>query len=120
MYYNHQLGSVVVDETPQKFKAQELQMANWTLTKNQQLMKLNLGTDAKPQMMKINAQLETSKVLALEQLLKGFKDVFAWTNKDLKGIPTELTQHKIELDTSIQLAHQAKYRLNPNYVIVIK
>jgi hypothetical protein len=55
MYYNHQLGSVVVDETPQKFKAQELQMANWTLTKNQQLMKLNLGTDAKPQMMKINA-----------------------------------------------------------------
>jgi hypothetical protein len=41
-------------------------MANWTLTKNQQLMKLNLGTDAKPQMMKINAQLETTKVLALE------------------------------------------------------
>jgi len=53
-------------------------------------MKLNLGTDAKPQPVKINAQLEISKVLEVEQLLKEFKDVFAWTYKDLKRIPTEL------------------------------
>jgi len=52
--------------------------------------------------------------------LKEFKDVFAWTYTDLKGIPIELTQHKIELDTTIPLAHQAKYKLNPNYVIVMK
>jgi hypothetical protein len=51
-------------------------------------MKFNIGTNAEPQMVKINAQLETSKVLELEQLLKEFKDVFAWTYKDLKGIPT--------------------------------
>jgi hypothetical protein len=71
-------------------------------------------------MVKINAQLETCKVLEMEQLLKEFKDVFTWTYKDLKGIPLELAQHKIELDTTIPLAHQARYRLNPNYVIVIK
>jgi hypothetical protein len=29
-------------------------------------MKLNLGTDAKPLMMKINAQLEIGKVLEME------------------------------------------------------
>jgi hypothetical protein len=29
-------------------------------------------------------------VLEVEQLLKEFKDAFAWTYKDLKGIPTEL------------------------------
>jgi hypothetical protein len=56
-------------------------------------------------MVKINARLKTSKVLELEQLLKEFKDVFAWTYKDLKGTPPELTQHKIELDTTIPLAH---------------
>jgi hypothetical protein len=38
----------------------------------------------------------------------------------LKGIPQELVQHKIELNTSIPLAHQARYKLNPNYVITIK
>jgi hypothetical protein len=29
-------------------------------------MKLNMGIDTKPQMVKINAQLETSKVLEVE------------------------------------------------------
>ncbi len=60
------------------------------LTEYQQLMKLNLGTNVKPQMVKINAQLKISKVLEVEELLKEFKDVFAWTQKDLKGIPLEL------------------------------
>ncbi len=38
----------------------------------------------------------------------------------MKDIPLELAQHKIELDTSIPLAHQVRYRLNPNYVATIK
>ncbi len=38
-------------------------------------------------------------------LLKEVKDVFAWTYKDMKGITLELTQHKIELDTSIPPSH---------------
>jgi len=67
-------------------------------------MKLNLGIDAKPHMVKINAQL-TCKVLELEQLLKEFKDVFEWTYKDLKGIPPKLAHHIIELETIVPLAH---------------
>jgi hypothetical protein len=51
-------------------------------------------------MVKINAQLDTCKVLELEQLLKEFKDVFAWIYKDLQGIP-------LELETIIPPAHQA-------------
>jgi hypothetical protein len=57
---------------------------------------------------------------SLKKLLLEYNDVFAWTYKDLKGIPLELAQHHVELDTSIPLAHQAKYRLNPNYVASIK
>ncbi len=83
-------------------------------------MELNLGIDAKPHMVKINAQLETCKVLEVEQMLKEFKDVFVWTFKDLKGIPLELAHHKIELDIIIPPTHQTMYRLNPNYVIAIK
>ncbi len=59
-------------------------------------------------------------MLALEQLLKVFKDVFTWTYKDLKGIPLELAQDKIELDITILLTHQARYRLNSNYVTIVK
>jgi hypothetical protein len=56
----------------------------------------------------------------VEHLLKELKDVFAWTYKDLKGIPLKLTQHRIELNTIIPLTHQARYILNPNYAIIIK
>ncbi len=52
--------------------------------------------------------------------MKEFKNVFAWTYKNLKGIPPKLTQHKIELDTIILLACQAKHRLNPNYATMVK
>jgi hypothetical protein len=52
--------------------------------------------------------------------LKEFKDVFTWTYKDLKRIPPKLAQHKIELDSTIPLAHQTKYRLNPNYATMVK
>jgi hypothetical protein len=53
-------------------------------------------------------------------LLKEFKDVFSWTYKDLKGILLELAQHRIELNTSIPPAHQARYKLNLNHVVVVK
>ncbi len=46
-YYRHQLGSATMDEILVKIKAEELQIARWMLTKNQQSMKLNLGIDAK-------------------------------------------------------------------------
>jgi hypothetical protein len=44
-------------------------------------------------------------MLETEELLNEFKYVFARTYKDLKGIPLELAQHKIELDTAIPPTH---------------
>ncbi len=55
MYYKHQPRSVVVDEILAIIKAHGLQIAKWMLIKYEQLMKLNLGTDAKPQLVIINA-----------------------------------------------------------------
>jgi hypothetical protein len=50
----------------------------------------------------------------VKQLLTEFKDIFAWSYKDLKGIPRSICEHKIELTTN---AHPAKqpYRMNHNY-----
>jgi len=38
----------------------------------------------------------------------------------LKGIPLDIAQHWIELDTSIPLVHQARYWLNFNYAAIVK
>jgi hypothetical protein len=43
-----------------------------------------------------HSQLTKQKTKELQMLLKEFKDVFAWTYKDLRGIPQELAQHIIE------------------------
>jgi hypothetical protein len=44
-YYIYQLGSVVMDETLTKIKAQKLHITKWMLIEDQQLMKFNLGTN---------------------------------------------------------------------------
>ncbi len=59
-------------------------------------------------------------MLETKQLLKKFKDVFAWTYKYLKGTPPKLAQHKIELDTTIPSTHRARFKLNSNYATIIK
>ncbi len=38
----------------------------------------------------------------------------------MKGIPPEIIQHRIELNTSIPHVHQARYLLNPNYATIFK
>jgi hypothetical protein len=54
--------------------------------------------------MKMNFTLEPIVTYQLIELLKEFKDVFAWRYKDLKGIPPKIAQHRID-----PLAHQARY-----------
>ncbi len=66
------------------------------------------------------AQLTWKNMNSLKKLLLKYKDMFPWTYKDLKSIPPELAQHRIELDKSIPPSHQARYKMNPNYVVAIK
>jgi hypothetical protein len=49
-----------------------------------------------------------------------FKDMFVWTYKYMKSITLKLAQHIIELNTSVPPTHQARYKLNPNYVAIVK
>jgi hypothetical protein len=52
------------------------------------------------QHVKISVDLEPVVSYQLIELLKEFKDIFAWTYNDLKAYHFETVQHRIELDTS--------------------
>jgi hypothetical protein len=54
---------------------------------------------------KVNFTLEPVVIDQLIELLKEFKDVFSWTYRNLKGIPPEIAQHQIQLDTTIPFVH---------------
>ncbi len=79
-----------------------------------------MGTKENVQQVKANFTLEPVVTKKLIELLKEFKDVFAWTYKDLKGIPPKVAQHRTELDTIIAHGHQTRYWLNLNYATIVK
>jgi hypothetical protein len=54
---------------------------------------------------KVNFTLELVVIDQLIKLLKEFKDVFFWTYRNLKGIPLEIAQHQIQLDTIVPFVH---------------
>ncbi len=68
-HYFHKLGDVFINETLTTIKVHELQIASWTLIKDQQLMKLFIGTENTPQYVKVNAHLDENKMHVLKQLL---------------------------------------------------
>jgi hypothetical protein len=84
---------LTIDETPIHEKVQNLHIVHWTITKEEQLTKMNLCTKENLQQMKINIDLEPIISVQLVELLKELKDIFAWTYKNLKGIPLEIAQH---------------------------
>jgi hypothetical protein len=49
-----------------------------------------LGTIDNLQTIKVNVQLVEENLNSLKKLLLEYKDVFAWTYKDLEGIPLKL------------------------------
>jgi len=58
-----------------------------------QLTKINLGFKENFQQVRINVDLKIVVNYQLVELLKEFKDIFAQTYKDLKGIPPKVVQH---------------------------
>ncbi len=70
--------------------------------------------------MKLNIDLDLSTAAKAKSLFQKYKDVFSCSYKDLRGIPLHIAQHLIELDTTISPSHQNPYRMNPNYVVIIK
>jgi len=119
-YFPHTLKEISINIMLAQIKVHYMKITKWNLPKEVQIYPLNLGIHEEPQLGKLNANLDSSMVNVTKQLLKDYNDVFAWMYKDLKGIPSHLMQHQIELDTNILASHQAQYQMNPNYVVVVK
>jgi hypothetical protein len=119
-FFQLEVREMEIDKTLVRIRIQNLCIARWTITEEKQLIKIHLGSKENLQHVKINGDLEPVVCHQLIELLMEFKDIFAWTYKDLKGIPPDVNQHQIELDISIPHAHQARYQLNPNYVAIVK
>ncbi len=83
-------------------------------------MKLNLRSEKDPKEVLINAILPTSFQAQIKELLINYHHVFAWNYNDLKGIPREICEHKIELVANAQPIKQRQYKMNLYYALKVK
>jgi hypothetical protein len=91
------------------------------VTIEEQLVKLNLGSKEEPKEVLINAILPSVFQAQIKKVLVEYIDVFAWSYKELKGIPKEVCEHKIELMVNVQSIKQKKKNImNPNYALRVK
>ena len=118
--FPHSPGTIPVDETPIRDKVKTMDVAYWTHNEQDKLQLLNLGTTDDPKLVKMNANLNPQLAIEATSLFKEYRDVFAFSYEDLRGIPEHIATHCIELDTAISPCHQARYRMNPNYAKAVK
>ena len=76
-------GDIAVDNTPASEAVKGKSIAGWTIEDEDLVKSLNLGTPLEPKLVKIAKDLGDYKAKVKELLLK-FKDVFAFTYKDMK------------------------------------
>jgi hypothetical protein len=58
-----------------------------------------LGNEKDPKIILVSASLSIVYMEEIKCLLTKFKDIFAWSYKESRGIPREMCEHKIELMT---------------------
>jgi hypothetical protein len=103
--FPHFEGEISVDTTLACIQIQELETKQWMLLENHQVWLLNLGTTQNPQIIKLNATLVELVATDTKTLFREYKDIFAWNYIDLKGIPPQIVQHCIKVNTIIPPTH---------------
>ena len=73
---------------------------------------VNIGTMTDPRLLSIARDLTPREKMTMTELLKEYKDVFAWSHKDMKGLDPKFYQHKINLSTYAKPVLQRRYRMN--------
>ncbi|MCO5569648.1 hypothetical protein L7F22_023364 [Adiantum nelumboides] len=76
------------------------------------------GKESKPVFIAQN--LTEVEEAVLKELLKEFKDVFAWTYHDMKGVPPSVVQHTIPMISNAKPLQQKPYPMNPKYAKIVQ
>ena len=85
-----------------------------------ELEEVNMGTPEEPRTLSIARNLSPSTKTSLIRLLSEYRDVFAWSYDDMKGLDPKFYQHQINLAKDAKPVQQWRYRMNPNYATRVK
>jgi hypothetical protein len=73
-----------------------------------------------PKIIKMGSQLTDEETVAYAKLFWEFREVLAWSYLDLKGIPPDITEHRIHLLPDVKPVRQKERQMNPQMQLVVK
>ena len=105
-----------IRELRQAQESLEKEMTISQRVKASQLEEVDLGTKDKPRPVNVAKEMPNEEKKPMVALLMDFRDVFAWSYEDMRGVDPQLYQHQIHFNTDARTVAQRRYRMNPNYV----
>lgn len=84
------------------------------------VMLINLGTPNKPQNINLMVQCTPNEKSSSTRLFQEYKDVFAWSYKDLKTFDTQIMQHVIPIKEGAKLVQQKLSKMQPGLELTVK
>ena len=92
-----------------------------SMTGQQKFKKDNLADPGEtPKLVFVSVDLTKEEESDLIMLLKEYKDCFAWSYEDMKGVLPEVVQHTISLQEDTKPVQQRPYDMNPKYETIVK
>jgi hypothetical protein len=80
----------------------------------------NIGSNESPKLVKLSKYIPIEQKKKYTELLKEYKDVFAWSYEDLKTYDTSIIEHKIPLKLGVNPFKQNLRQINPILFPVIE
>ena len=84
------------------------------------LEEIDIGPEDRPRPTYISAKLNPEYKQELIDLLKEFKDYFAWEYYEISGLDRSIVEHRLPIKHGYQPFKQASRRFNPNVLDDIK
>ncbi|XP_070057701.1 uncharacterized protein [Nicotiana tomentosiformis] len=84
------------------------------------LKEVNLGTDKEPRPTYLSALLEVDEESTYIELLKEFRDVFAWSYKEMPGLDPKVAVHHLAVKNGARPVKQAQRFFRPDLVPLIE
>ena len=95
------------DEDPAKlYSTGEKRFDEPTSAVEEPTKEINLGTENDPRNVIISLNLNVEEESALIQVLKEYKDTFAWTYKDMPGLDPALVEHRLPIKPGAKAVKQ--------------
>ena len=109
------------DEDPAKmYSTGEKRFDEPTSAVEEPTKEINLGTKHDPRTVIISLNLNSEEESTLIQVLKEYKDIFAWTYEDMPGLNPALVEHQLPIKPGAKAVKLKLWRLHPKTAFQVK